>query len=91
VVDVAYTAAYTSVAPHTAISIPLLVGSYDLEVYSDSGQFPMSSNPKDEITQIGVSFRWNDALLDTVARFVFVNGSVTPTADPSVPIVACKN
>ena len=91
VVDVAYTAAYTSVAPHTAISIPLLVGSYDLEVYSDSGQFPMSSNPKDEITQIGISFRWNDALLDTVARFVFVNGSVTPSADPSVTFVACKN
>ena len=90
IVDVAYTADYTSVAPHT-ISIPLLVGSYDLEVYSDSGQFPMSSNPKDEITQIGVSFRWNDSLLDTVVRYVFVNGTVTPSTDPSVTFVACKN
>jgi len=90
-VDVAYTAFYTEVAPYTAISIPLLVGSYDLEVYSDSGQFPVSSNLKDEITQIGISFRWNDSLLETVARFVFVSGTVTPSADPSVTFVACKN
>jgi DNA polymerase elongation subunit (family B) len=90
-VDVAYTADYTDIAPYTAISIPLLVGSYDLEVYSDSGQFPVSSNPKDEITQIGISFRWNDSLLETVARYVFVYGSVTPSTDPSVTFVACKN
>jgi len=91
IVDIAYTAEYTNVSPHTAISIPLLVGSYDLEVYSDSGQFPVSSNPKDEITQIGISFRWNDSLLETVARYVFVNGTVTPSADPSLTFVTCKN
>jgi DNA polymerase elongation subunit (family B) len=90
-VDVAYTADYKSVAPHTAISIPLLVGSYDLEVYSESGQFPVATNLSDEITQIGISFRWNDALLDSVARYVFVCGTVTPSADPSVTFVACKN
>jgi len=90
-VDVAYTAEYTSISPHTAISIPLLVGSYDLEVYSESGQFPVATNLSDEITQIGISFRWNDSLLETVARYVFVNGTVTPSPDPSVTFVACKN
>jgi len=90
-VDVAYTTNYTTIAPSTKLSIPLFVGSYDLEVYSDSGQFPVSTNAKDEITQIGISFRWNDMMLESVARYVFVSGSVTPSADPSVTFVACKN
>ena len=90
-VDVAYTADYKNVAPHTAISIPLLVGSYDLEVYSESGQFPVATNLSDEITQIGISFRWNDALLDSVARYVFVSRTVTPSTDSSVTFVPCKN
>jgi hypothetical protein len=65
--------------------------AYDLEVYSDSGQFPVSTNPKDEITQIGVSFRWNDTLLESDARYVFVSGTVSPSADPSVTFISCKN
>lgn len=90
-VDVVYTTDYTTIAPSTKLSIPLFVGSYDLEVYSDSGQFPVFKNPKDEITQIGISFRWNDMMLESVARYVFVSGSVTPSADPSVTFVSCKN
>jgi DNA polymerase elongation subunit (family B) len=89
-VDVAYDADCNEVTPYSNINIPLLVGSYDLEVYSDSGQFPVSSNPKDEITQIGISFRWSDALLETVARYVFVVGTVTPSTDPSVTFIGCK-
>ena len=55
-VDVCYTCEYTEVSPYSNISIPLYVGAYDIEVYSDTGQFPVSTNAKDEIIQIGVSF-----------------------------------
>ena len=61
--DVCYEVDYEDVSPYDKISIPLLVGSYDLEVYSSTGQFPVSTNPGDEITQIGLSLRWNDTLL----------------------------
>lgn len=90
-VDVSYHASYTDVKPHSGTSIPMYVASYDLEVYSDSGQFPVSTNPKDEITQIGVSFRWNDTLLESDARYVFVSGKVSPSADPTVTFISCKN
>jgi DNA polymerase elongation subunit (family B) len=89
--DVAYEAEYDTVSPYDKISIPLLVGSYDLEVYSSTGQFPVSSNPGDEITQIGMSLRWNDTLLQSEARYVFVNGSCEPSNDPSVTFIPCKN
>jgi DNA polymerase elongation subunit (family B) len=88
--DVCYTAHYTDVQTAT-LSIPLYVASYDLEVYSASGQFPVATNPSDEITQIGVSFRWNDMLLETVDRVVFVSGTCTPSTDPSVKFISCKN
>ena len=90
-VDVSYTCGYMDVTPYPNIKIPLYVASYDLEVYSDSGQFPVSTNPTDEITQIGVSFRWNDMLLQSEDRVVFVSGEVTPSKDASVRFVACKN
>jgi DNA polymerase elongation subunit (family B) len=90
-VDICLEVEYSEVRPFTNISIPLLVGSYDIEVYSSTGKFPVASNAKDEITQIGVSFRWNDTLLDSDSRFVFVNGTCEPSNDPTVQFVECKN
>lgn len=90
-VDVCYEVSYTEVTPSPATKIPLLIGSYDLEVFSDSGQFPVSSNPKDEIIQIGISCRWTDTLLESADRKVFVLGSVTPSQDPRVTFMSCKN
>lgn len=90
-VDVTYTCDYKLVAPHTGTTIPMYVAAYDLEVYSATGQFPVATNPEDQIIQIGVSFRWSDLLLESVERIVFVSGSVTPSTDPSVQFVSCKN
>jgi DNA polymerase elongation subunit (family B) len=90
-VDKCFTADYQCIKPFNNIVIPLYVGSYDLEVYSDSGQFPVSSNPNDEIMQIGVSFRWSDMLLQSEARYVFVSGQCSPSQDPYVTFVSCKN
>lgn len=90
-IDVFYQVSHKNVVPHTKISIPLYVSSYDIEVYSSTGQFPVSSNIGDEITQIGISFRWNDMLLQSVARYVFVNGNCEPSNDPTVTFVPCKN
>ena len=89
--DVCYEVPYDDVSPYDKISIPTLVGSYDIEVYSSTGQFPVSSIPGDEITQIGLSLRWNDTLLQSEARYVFVNGTCDPSKDPSVTFVSCKN
>jgi DNA polymerase elongation subunit (family B) len=90
-VDICLEVEYSEVRPFTNISIPLLVGSYDIEVYSSTGKFPVSSNAKDEITQIGISFRWNDTLLESESRFVFVNGTCEPSSDPTVQFVECRN
>ena len=90
-VDKCFTTDYECVKPFNNIVIPLYVGSYDLEVYSESGQFPVSSNPSDEIMQIGVSFRWSDMLLQSESRYVFVSGQCSPSQDPSVTFVSCKN
>ena len=90
-IDAFYENEYTLIQPHEKISIPLYVASYDLEVYSSTGQFPVSSNPGDEITQIGVSFRWNDMLLQSEARYVFVNGQCDPSSDQTVTFVECRN
>lgn len=79
---------YKTIKPFD-IQIPLYVLSYDIEVYSDSGNFPMSSNAKDEIIQIGLSFRWSDDLLTSVERYVLVSG--TCEKDDSLNIIYCKN
>jgi len=89
--DICYTADYESIKPFNNINIPLYVAAYDIEVYSDSGQFPVSSNPKDEIIQIGVSFRWSDSLLQSEVRYVFVSGQSAPSQDPSVTFVSCSS
>lgn len=90
-VDKCFTTDYECIKPFNNISIPLYVGAYDIEVYSDSGQFPVSTNPKDEIIQIGVSFRWSDMLLQNETRYVFVSGKCAPSKDPSVTFVSCKD
>jgi len=73
-VDVFYTVDYESIKPVQS-KIPLYVCSYDLEVYSDSGNFPVASNDRDEIIQIGISFRYSDDLLTSVKRYVLVSGT----------------
>jgi DNA polymerase elongation subunit (family B) len=90
-VDMCYETEYDCVSPASDITIPLYAGAYDIEVYSDSGQFPVSSNAKDEIIQIGVSFRWSDMLLQSEARYVFVSGPCSASQDPTVTFVSCKN
>jgi len=89
--DVVYQCDYRFVTPYSKINIPLYVCAYDLEVYSESGQFPVSTNPSDQIIQIGVSFRWSDKLLESVARYVFVSGTCSPSSDPNVTFVSCKS
>jgi DNA polymerase elongation subunit (family B) len=82
---------YTEIKPFNNISIPLYVLSYDIEVYSDSGNFPVSTNFKDEIIQIGLSFRWSDDLMTPVERYVLISGTCEPSNDPSLKFVACAN
>ena len=90
-IDVVYQCDYRFVKPFSNINIPLYVCAYDLEVYSESGQFPVSTNPSDQIIQVGVSFRWSDKLLESVARYVFVSGTCAPSADPNMTFVSCRN
>jgi len=89
-VDVCYSVNFTGIIPDSKITIPLLVASYDLEVYSESGMFPVASNPLDEIIQIGVSLRWSDDLLKSEDRYVLVIGDCTPSEDPTVKYISCK-
>lgn len=71
------------------VQIPLLVASYDLEMYSASGMFPQAS--KDPIIQIGVSYRWSHKMLDPVGRLVFVLGDVAASEEEDVEFVACRD
>jgi len=82
---------YKEVSPFPNISIPLYVLSYDIEVYSASGNFPVSSNRQDEIIQIGMSFRWSDDMMAPVERYVLVSGTCEPSGDPSLKFVSCRN
>jgi DNA polymerase elongation subunit (family B) len=89
-VDVCFTTEYTDITPASA-NVPLYIAAYDIETYSDSGNFPVSSNPSDEIIQIGVSFRYTDDMLNSYKRYVFVSGTCTPSADSTVEFVSCRN
>lgn len=89
--DVFYEVNYKELIPSPSQQIPLLVAAYDIETYSESGNFPMSSNPEDEVIQIGVSFRYTNDMLTNVKRYVFVSGTVDASKDPSVTFVACRN
>jgi DNA polymerase elongation subunit (family B) len=90
-VDVCFNVKYTDISPASNVNIPMLVAGYDIETYSESGNFPVSTNPEDEVIQIGVSFRYTNDLLKDVKRFVFVSGTVSESKDPSVTFVACAN
>jgi DNA polymerase elongation subunit (family B) len=90
-VEVFYEVNYEDIKPAPSQNIPLLVAAYDIETYSESGNFPVSSNASDEIIQIGLAFRYSNDLLKDVKRFVFVSGTCTASQDPSVIFVACRN
>jgi DNA polymerase elongation subunit (family B) len=90
-VDISYTVEYGVIKPNTNINIPLLVASYDLEVYSESGMFPVASNSADEIIQIGLSIRWSDDLLNSEARYVLVSGKCSSSEDPNVKFITCRD
>ena len=90
-VDVSYTVDYREVKSCPNEKIGLYMLSYDIEVYSDSGNFPVATNEKDEITNIGMSFRYSDDMLKSHRRVVLVSGTPDPSTDPSVEFIACKN
>jgi DNA polymerase elongation subunit (family B) len=90
-VDVFYEVSYDQIKSAATKNIPLLVAGYDIETYSVSGLFPVATNPGDEIMQIGVAFRYSNDLLAAGKRIVFSNGTITPSQDPGVEFVACKN
>lgn len=85
-VDEFYTCDFSSVSPAEA-SIPMLVGCYDLEMYSASGLFPQ--HDKDPIVQIGISYRWSHKMLDPALRVVYVLGDVAPSDEEGVEFVSC--
>ena len=88
-ISVSFICSYKNIQPYPQLSIPLYVLSYDIEVYSASGLFPVSSNPPDEIIQIGLSFRWSDDLMTPVERYVLVSG--TCETSPDLKVVHCQN
>jgi DNA polymerase elongation subunit (family B) len=85
-VDEFYTCDFKSVSAAEA-SIPMLVGCYDLEMYSASGLFPQ--HEKDPIIQIGISYRWSHKMLDPALRIVYVLGDVAPSDEEGVEFVSC--
>jgi len=87
-VDKCFITSYKTLKPITQ-EIPLYALSYDLEVYSESGQFPLSKNLSDEIIQIGLSTRWTDDFLNPVERIVLISGSCIPSK--SIKYISCKN
>jgi DNA polymerase elongation subunit (family B) len=89
-VDVCFTVDYTTISPSSA-NIPLYIAAYDIETYSESGNFPVSSNASDEIIQIGVSLRYTDDMMNSHQRTVFVSGTCTASKDSTVEFVSCAN
>ena len=89
-VDICFTVPYEEVTPANA-NVPMYIAGYDIETYSESGNFPVASNASDEIIQIGVSFRYTDDLLTSYKRFVFVSGTCSPSKDDTVTFVSCRD
>jgi DNA polymerase elongation subunit (family B) len=91
IVDGCYTITYTEIESVPTENVPLYLLSYDIEVYSESGQFPVAENAGDEITEIGMSFRYSDDMLNSYRRIVLINGTATASEDPTVEFICCKN
>jgi DNA polymerase elongation subunit (family B) len=90
-VDICYTVDYREVKSAPTEKIGLYLLSYDIETYSESGNFPVPTNKGDEIIDIGMSFRYSDDMLNSYKRLVLVNGTPNPSSDPSIEFIACKN
>jgi len=90
-VNLSYTISYKSIQVCPNEKVALYLAAYDIEVYSDSGLFPVASNDGDEIIQIGVSFRYSDDMLSSYKRVVFVNGTVEASKDSSLEFIQCQN
>jgi DNA polymerase elongation subunit (family B) len=90
-VDVSFTIPYTEIQPKSTANVPMYIAGYDIETYSESGNFPVASNPSDEIIQIGVSFRYTDDMLSSYKRYVFVSGTCSASKDDTVTFVSCRN
>jgi DNA polymerase delta subunit 1 len=86
-VEEVWQADYRDVVAHET-TIPLLVGCYDLEMYSESGKFPQAERG-DPIIQIGISYRWSTNLLKPSRRVVFVLGSVAEPEEEGVEYISC--
>jgi DNA polymerase elongation subunit (family B) len=88
-IDAFYQCDVSEISP-TDASIPMMVGCYDLEMYSKSGLFPRAT-AGDPIVQIGISYRWSNDMLTPTRRRVFVVGSVDATDEPNTLFVECKS
>jgi len=88
-IDAFFECSYTRIEPSEE-SIGMLVASYDLEMYSESGLFPQADKG-DPIVQIGISYRWSDDMLNPVKRVVFVNGTVAESEDPEIDFIECES
>lgn len=91
--DRCYKTHYKNVIPCPNEKIPLYLLSYDIEVFSEEGvgHFPVAENDGDEITEIGMSFRYSDDMLNSYRRLVLINGTSSKSEDPSVQFIECKN
>ena len=89
-IDEFYQCDVSEVFPAPTASIPLKVACYDLEMYSASGFFPQAMKD-DPIVQIGISYRWSNAMLEAIRRVVFVVGDVDPSDEADVQFVSCKS
>lgn len=73
-------------SPETACP-PLIVGSFDIESYSESGAFPLPTNPNDHVIQISTAFqRYGEP--DPYLRSVVSLGSTNPVE--GVEIIAVR-
>lgn len=88
-VEEVWQADYRDITAHET-SIPLLVGCYDLEMYSESGKFPQAERG-DPIIQIGISYRWSTNLLKPSRRVVFVLGEVATPEEADVEYISCAS
>lgn len=90
-VDNCYEVDYKEIQSCPNEKIALYVAAYDIEVYSESGKFPVATEENDEITEIGMSFRYTDDMLNSYRRLVLINGTATKSEDPEVEFICCKN